>query len=254
MLFDSRSQSILVSGESGAGKTETTKVLLQFFALVGKSESQLEEKVLQSTPILEAFGNAKTIWNDNSSRFGKCVLSPTFVCLSFLRRSTRAAISVHYTSHECGNRRYLLITHFRFIKIEFDRNGNITGASILTYLLEKSRIVRPQRNERNYHVFYRLLSGASDEQRKALRLNAPQDFYYLRQSDCYAIEEVDDKSEVRATTQPTPGDLMPVSSIKRSRRWTLLASRRPNRSKYLLYWPRSCISVMLPSWATIRPS
>lgn len=74
MLFDSRSQSILVSGESGAGKTETTKVLLQFFALVGKSESQLEEKVLQSTPILEAFGNAKTIWNDNSSRFGKCVV------------------------------------------------------------------------------------------------------------------------------------------------------------------------------------
>lgn len=82
MLFDSRSQSILVSGESGAGKTETTKVLLQFFALVGKSESQLEEKVLQSTPILEAFGNAKTIWNDNSSRFGKCVVLPRLDRLS----------------------------------------------------------------------------------------------------------------------------------------------------------------------------
>ena len=101
---------------------------------------------------------------------------------------------------ECANQPILITVRFRFIKIEFDRNGNITGASILTYLLEKSRIVRPQRNERNYHVFYRLLSGASDEQRKALRLTAPQDFYYLRQSDCYAIEEVDDKSEVRSTS------------------------------------------------------
>lgn len=84
----------------------------------------------------------------------------------------------------------------RFIKIEFDRSGNITGASILTYLLEKSRIVRPQRNERNYHIFYRLLSGASEQQRKTLRLTVPQDYYYLRQSECAEIEDVDDAAEV----------------------------------------------------------
>ena len=90
----------------------------------------------------------------------------------------------------------LIYVALRFIKIEFDRTGNITGASILTYLLEKSRIVRPQRNERNYHIFYRLLAGASEQQRRTLRLTTAQDYYYLRQSECATIEDVDDTVEV----------------------------------------------------------
>ncbi|KAL4712195.1 hypothetical protein ACJJTC_011056, partial [Scirpophaga incertulas] len=115
-----RDQSIIVSGESGAGKTVSAKYAMRYFAAVGgnASETQVERKVLASSPIMEAIGNAKTTRNDNSSRFGK------------------------------------------FIEIHFDAQYRITGASMRTYLLEKSRVVYQSAAERNYHVFYQLCAAA----------------------------------------------------------------------------------------------
>uniref|UniRef100_A0A8C1VRD3 Myosin, heavy chain 14, non-muscle n=1 Tax=Cyprinus carpio TaxID=7962 RepID=A0A8C1VRD3_CYPCA len=131
MLQDREDQSILCTGESGAGKTENTKKVIQYLAHVAsshksgtlgrpKDSGELERQLLQANPILEAFGNAKTVKNDNSSRFGK------------------------------------------FIRINFDVAGYIVGANIETYLLEKSRAIRQAKDERTFHIFYQLLSGASD--------------------------------------------------------------------------------------------
>lgn len=178
MRMEGLSQSILVSGESGAGKTETTKVILQYFAAMGNmlkvngaspkvapaqdgktkvQEKSIEEKVLESTPLLEAFGNAKTLRNDNSSRFGK------------------------------------------FIEINFDEFGYIIGARIQTYLLEKSRIFRQVQNERNYHAFYQLCAGADDDMRSKLHIGRPDDYFYLNQSGCTEVEDVDDAEEFERT-------------------------------------------------------
>ncbi|CAD6501646.1 BgTH12-01896 [Blumeria graminis f. sp. triticale] len=148
LVEEGQNQSILVTGESGAGKTENTKKVIQYLAAVAFSESPVKNKVQQQTnlsqqilranPILEAFGNAQTVRNNNSSRFGK------------------------------------------FIRIEFTRNGSIAGASIDWYLLEKSRVVRSNALERNYHIFYQLLKGADTEMRTDLLLNEldVEDFTY----------------------------------------------------------------------------
>lgn len=132
-----KSQSILISGESGAGKTESTKFVMRYLTTLGsesvdsdskeedKEEISMMDRVLQSNPILEAFGNARTVWNNNSSRFGK------FIELGF--------------SHD---------------------GGHLLGAKIQTYLLEKVRVSNHASGERNYHIFYQLLRGASDEQKK----------------------------------------------------------------------------------------
>jgi myosin-5 len=154
-------QSILVSGESGAGKTVTTKIVLNYFAMLSKrrasqspssprrdfseSHSSIEQQVLQSNPILESFGNARTIRNDNSSRFGK------------------------------------------YIDIRFTRAGKLTEASIETYLLEKVRLIQPGPHERNYHVFYQFLSSASAEERRELFLGNKGfgDFRLLCQSGTF---------------------------------------------------------------------
>jgi myosin-5 len=121
MLNEGISQSILVSGESGAGKTESTKMIMRYLAYMGgKAASEgrtVEKQVLQSNPVLEAFGNAKTVRNNNSSRFGK------------------------------------------FVEIQFDQKGRISGAAVRTYLLERSRVCQISDPERNYHCFYMLCAA-----------------------------------------------------------------------------------------------
>lgn len=147
---EQRDQSIIVSGESGAGKTVSAKYAMRYFAIVGGSstETQVEKKVLASSPIMEAIGNAKTTRNDNSSRFGK------------------------------------------YIEIHFDRAYHIVGASMRTYLLEKSRVVFQAPEERNYHVFYQLC--ASRDQHPDLKLAHPDEFVYLNQGGAATIDGVDD--------------------------------------------------------------
>ncbi|KAL1224094.1 Myosin-5 [Cardamine amara subsp. amara] len=156
MINEGKNNSILVSGESGAGKTETTKMLMRYLAFLGGRSGvegrTVEQQVLESNPVLEAFGNAKTIRNNNSSRFGK------------------------------------------FVEIQFDKNGRISGAAIRTYLLERSRVCQISDPERNYHCFY-LLCAAPPEDREKYQLENPQSFHYLNQSNCYKLDGVDDASE-----------------------------------------------------------
>ncbi|XP_024385122.1 myosin-9 isoform X2 [Physcomitrium patens] len=147
MVTEKKSQSILVSGESGAGKTETTKLIMQYLAYMGGRANTdgrtVEQQVLESNPLLEAFGNAKTVRNDNSSRFGK------------------------------------------FVEIQFDRSGRISGAAVRTYLLERSRVVQIADPERNYHCFYQLCASPEDCER--YKLGDARSFHYLNQSDCFEL-------------------------------------------------------------------
>ena len=162
-------QSVLVSGESGAGKTVTTKIVLQYLAMLSRMRSArstprsgtitmdlagIEQQVLQSNPILEAFGNARTLRNDNSSRFGK------------------------------------------YIDVRFARNGTLSGAMIETYLLEKVRLIHPGVGERNYHVFYQFLASATAQQRRDWFLGRAtvENFKLLSQSGTYTRRDgVSDK-------------------------------------------------------------
>ena len=151
LVEDGENQSILVTGESGAGKTENTKKVIQYLAAVATSEfsstrssgrqrPNLSEQILRANPILEAFGNAQTVRNNNSSRFGK------------------------------------------FIRIEFTRSGQIAGAFIDWYLLEKSRVVKLNSNERSYHIFYQLLRGASARMKEDFLIadTNVEDFLYTK--------------------------------------------------------------------------
>ena len=143
----SGNQSILVSGESGAGKTESTKFLMKYLTVVGCTSAQIEENsittsVLNANPLLEAFGNASTTRNRNSSRFGK------------------------------------------FIRMQFDRTGLLVGARIETCLLERVRLVKQSSKERNFHIFYQLCAGLSESERKRYHItDVISDFNYLNQTD-----------------------------------------------------------------------
>lgn len=170
MIRDRRNQTIVVSGESGAGKTMSAKYIMRYFATVedperggaprhaGAGMSETEAAILATNPIMEAFGNAKTTRNDNSSRFGK------------------------------------------YLEIIFDEAHDIAGAKMRTYLLERSRLVYQPAGERNYHVFYQLCAGAPPALREALGLDAATSFQYLNQggADALTVRGVDDAVEFRA--------------------------------------------------------
>ncbi|XP_017772501.1 PREDICTED: unconventional myosin-Va [Nicrophorus vespilloides] len=155
---EQRDQSIIVSGESGAGKTVSAKYAMRYFATVGgnATETQVEKKVLASSPIMEAIGNAKTTRNDNSSRFGK------------------------------------------FIELQFNKQFNISGASMRTYLLEKSRVVFQAPGERNYHIFYQLC--AAKDQLPHLKLDDSTKFHYLNQGRSPTVDGVNDLQTYEETT------------------------------------------------------
>lgn len=160
LLSEKKDQSILVTGESGAGKTENTKKIIKYLAAITSKHKtggdSFEEQIIQANPILEAFGNAQTVRNNNSSRFGK------------------------------------------FIKIEFDAKGKIAGAHIDWYLLEKSRVVHHSKHERNYHIFYQLLSGLTDKELDMLGLEkSPSDHSYLKETN-FNIPGVDDAKEFKS--------------------------------------------------------
>lgn len=164
MLNESTDQSVVISGESGAGKSEATKLILQFLTDVshkatGSTQvggtSTLEAQILAANPILEAFGNAKTLRNNNSSRFGK------------------------------------------LITVNFDHKGSIVGGGIINYLLEKSRVVFQTAGERNYHIFYQLLSASETDQTLTndLRLQAPELFLYTSQSGVTHVDGISDDKD-----------------------------------------------------------
>eukprot|EP01104_Vermistella_antarctica_P004282 TRINITY_DN14765_c0_g1_i1.p1 TRINITY_DN14765_c0_g1~~TRINITY_DN14765_c0_g1_i1.p1 ORF type:complete len:1805 (-),score=425.49 TRINITY_DN14765_c0_g1_i1:31-5445(-) len=164
MMEKGTNQSMIVSGESGSGKTETTKFIIKYLTHVVEPSKVQEEKsnvlaeqlVLAGT-LLESYGNACTVLNYNSSRYGK------------------------------------------FIQVQFDDDGLIKGARISQFLLEKSRLVHLDEGERNYHIFYELVSGAPEEMRKELKLGSPGDFRYLNQSSRTTVPGYDEKKQFQAT-------------------------------------------------------
>merc|ERR1712198_637419 len=154
-------QSILITGESGAGKTENTKKVISYFATICSSgkrkegEASLEDKIVQTNPVLEAWGNAKTVRNDNSSRFGK------------------------------------------FIRIHFNASGKLSGADMVVYLLEKSRLTYQQPLERCYHSFYNIMSGyVTDLKEKCLLSDNILDYWYVSQGKL-TVPSIDDKEDMQ---------------------------------------------------------
>merc|ERR1712180_510635 len=160
MLNHQKNQSILITGESGAGKTENTKKVISYFATICSSgkkkegEASLEDKIVQTNPVLEAWGNAKTVRNDNSSRFGK------------------------------------------FIRIHFNSSGKLSGADMVVYLLEKSRLTYQQPLERCYHAFYNIMSDqAPDLKEKCFLTNDILDYWYVSQGKL-TVPSIDDKEDM----------------------------------------------------------
>ncbi|KHN84834.1 Myosin-9 [Toxocara canis] len=212
LLHEHEDQSILCTGESGAGKTENTKKVIQYLAHIagpgrhGRNASaaspfrklatvneqlsaigQLEDQLLQANPILEAFGNSKTVKNDNSSRFGQLedqLLQANPILEAFGNSKTVK----NDNSSRFG----------KFIRINFDQSGYISGANIEHYLLEKSRTVTQAPDERSFHFFYQLVKGADENRKKALLLEELNNYRFLSNGSA-GILNVDDAAEFSRT-------------------------------------------------------
>jgi len=170
MDFNGRNQSILVSGESGAGKTETTKIVMSYLTTVSQSSADkraskrgnigIAQKILDANPLMEAFGNAKTLRNDNSSRFGK------------------------------------------LIQLQFDEvKANLVGSNVDTYLLEKARIIHQAKGERNYHIFYELSSGLSSSLKVAWNFPDLKQSKYTCAGGSYSRSDISDTEQFKVTHQ-----------------------------------------------------
>ncbi|VDO27841.1 unnamed protein product [Onchocerca flexuosa] len=171
MINDHINQSLLITGESGAGKTENTKKVIAYLAIVGapystiksqksgKKKASIEDQIVRTNPVLEAFGNAKTVRNNNSSRFGK------------------------------------------FIRIHFNTGGRLAGADIEHYLLEKSRVIKQAPGERSYHIFYQIMSGQIAGLKEKLFLTREISDYHLISQAEVIIDGVDDKEEMQTTDE-----------------------------------------------------
>ncbi|XP_038628393.1 unconventional myosin-If [Tachyglossus aculeatus] len=160
MLIDGENQCVIISGESGAGKTVAAKYIMGYISKVsggGDKVQHVKDIILQSNPLLEAFGNAKTVRNNNSSRFGK------------------------------------------YFEIQFSRGGEPDGGKISNFLLEKSRVVTQNESERGFHIYYQLIEGASQDQRQNLGIMTPDYYYYLNQSETYKVDDTDDRSDFHET-------------------------------------------------------
>ncbi|KAJ3223064.1 Myosin type-2 heavy chain 1, partial [Chytriomyces hyalinus] len=183
-MLTGKNQSVIVSGESGAGKTQSTKYIMQYLAVVDSLtkapteakilKSETEDAVLASNPILESFGNAKTTRNDNSSRFGK------FVELFFSDRDSHSV--------------------------------RITGAKIRTYLLERSRLIYQPESERNYHIFYQLCAAAPAAEKKRLSLDHWENFHYLNQGRAGVVKTINDVHDFKDTQDALSTVGIPVES------------------------------------------
>lgn len=173
MMIDGENQCVIISGESGAGKTVAAKYIMGYISKVsggGSKVQHVKEIILQSNPLLEAFGNAKTVRNNNSSRFGK------------------------------------------YFEIQFSRGGEPDGGKISNFLLEKSRVVSQNENERNFHIYYQLIEGASAQQRETLGIMTPDYYYYLNQSGTYKVDGTNDSKDFQETMEAMqvigiPGDI-----------------------------------------------
>ncbi|XP_058871137.1 unconventional myosin-If-like [Acipenser ruthenus] len=162
MIIDAENQCVIISGESGAGKTVAAKYIMGYISKVsggGDKVQHVKDIILQSNPLLEAFGNAKTVRNNNSSRFGK------------------------------------------YFEIQFSRGGEPDGGKISNFLLEKSRVVSQNENERNFHIYYQLLDGASKDQHEALGIMTPDYYFYLNQSGTYKVDGTNDSKDFQETME-----------------------------------------------------
>eukprot|EP00126_Sphaerothecum_destruens_P015782 Sdes_comp9827_c0_seq1m1365 len=160
MLIEGDNQCVIISGESGAGKTVCAKLIMGYIANIsggGKEVQKVKDIILESNPLLEAFGNAKTVRNNNSSRFGK------------------------------------------YFEIQFSRAGSPDGGKISNFLLEKSRVVNQSKNERNFHIFYQICFGSNAAEQKNLGITSPDYFYYLKKSGCYKVDDVNDGDDFSHT-------------------------------------------------------
>mmetsp|Transcript_32792 Transcript_32792/g.99144 ORF Transcript_32792/g.99144 Transcript_32792/m.99144 type:complete len:771 (+) Transcript_32792:91-2403(+) len=160
MLIETENQCVIISGESGAGKTVSAKFIMNYITKVtggGQEIQRVKDVILESNPLLEAFGNAKTLRNNNSSRFGK------------------------------------------YIEIQFSRAGQPDGGRISNFLLEKSRVVSQNKDERNFHIFYQLAAGFDAKQREAFGVTDINYFHYLNQSGCTTVDGTDDLAEFKDT-------------------------------------------------------